>query len=118
MQEILKEIMRLNRSYSGYKGSRFRWILLYLKDCQGPCKVIVKQLLKILPIDFWNETSTDDESFSDGLLEHPQYTRPREFMGLSVPEVLLNGNHKEIEKWRNEQKILETKKYRPDLLKK
>ena len=64
-----------------------------------------------------NPESVDDESFSDGLLEYPQYTRPREFMGLSVPEVLLSGNHKEIEKWKQEQKIVETKKYRPDLLK-
>ena len=52
MQEILREIMRLNSSYSGYKGSGFRGILLHLKDCQGPCNIIVKQLLKILPIDF------------------------------------------------------------------
>lgn len=65
-----------------------------------------------------NPESVDDESFSDGLLEYPQYTRPREFMGLSVPEVLLSGNHKEIEKWKQEQKIVETKKYRPDLLNK
>ena len=60
MQEILREIMRLNSSYRGYKGSRFRGILLHLKDCQGPCNIIVEQLLKMLPIDFWNEISTDD----------------------------------------------------------
>lgn len=65
-----------------------------------------------------NSESTTDESFSDGLLEYPQYTRPQEFMGLKVPDVLISGNHKEIEKWKNEQKILETKKYRPDLLEK
>ena len=65
-----------------------------------------------------NSESTTDESFSDGLLEYPQYTRPQEFMGLKVPDVLISGNHKEIEKWKNEQKILETKKYRPDLLSK
>ena len=62
------------------------------------------------------EESVEDESFSDGLLEYPQYTRPREFKGLSVPEVLINGNHKEIEKWKYEQALALTKKMRPDLL--
>ena len=60
-----------------------------------------------------------NDSFSvglDGLLEHPQYTRPREFRGMKVPEVLLNGNHKEIEKFKQEQRILRTKAKRPDLL--
>jgi len=59
--------------------------------------------------------SADYDSFSDGLLEYPQYTKPREFRGLSVPEVLLNGNHKEIAKFRHEQQILRTKNKRPDL---
>ena len=60
-----------------------------------------------------------NDSFSvglDGLLEHPQYTRPREYRGMKVPEVLLNGNHKEIEKFKQEQRILRTKAKRPDLL--
>jgi len=64
------------------------------------------------------EDSTDEESFSDGLLEYPQYTHPREFMGLSVPEVLLSGNHAAIAKWREEQKLIETQKYRPDVYEK
>ena len=81
-----------------------------------PAMVLVDSVLRYIPNVLHNDTSVIDESFSDNLLEHPQYTRPREFMGLSVPEVLLNGNHKEIEKWKAEQKILETKKYRPDLL--
>lgn len=81
-----------------------------------PAMVLVDAVLRYEPNVLHNETSTDDESFSAGLLEHPQYTRPREFMGLSVPEVLINGNHKEIERWKAEQKIIETKKYRPDLL--
>ena len=58
-----------------------------------------------------------NESFSEGLLEYPQYTRPREFMGLTVPEVLLSGNHAEVDKWRLEQSKTITKKLRPDLLK-
>ena len=62
--------------------------------------------------------SARDDSFSDGLLEYPQYTKPREYRGLKVPEVLLNGNHKLIEEYRMEQKIVRTKAKRPDLWKK
>lgn len=60
--------------------------------------------------------SHEDESFSDGMLEYPQYTRPPVFMGLSVPEVLLNGNHKQIEKFRREQSAQLTARLRPDLV--
>jgi len=59
--------------------------------------------------------SAEEESFSDGLLEYPQYTRPRDFRGEGVPEVLLNGNHAEISRWRREQALLETLIRRPDL---
>lgn len=62
--------------------------------------------------------SAHDDSFSDGLLEYPQYTKPREYMGHKVPEVLLNGNHKLIEEFRHQQKIERTKAKRPDLYKK
>lgn len=62
--------------------------------------------------------SAHDDSFSDGLLEYPQYTKPREYRGLVVPDVLLNGNHKLINEYRLEQKILRTKQKRPDLYKK
>ncbi len=62
--------------------------------------------------------SAHDDSFSDGLLEYPQYTKPREYRGLEVPEVLLNGNHKLIDEFRQEQKILRTKQKRPDLYEK
>ena len=62
--------------------------------------------------------SAHDDSFADGLLEYPQYTKPREYRGLEVPEVLLNGNHKLIEEFRMEQKILRTKAKRPDLYEK
>ena len=81
-----------------------------------PAMVLVDTIARFIPNVLHSETSTSDESFEDGLLEYPQYTRPREFMGLSVPDVLLNGNHKEIEKWKLEQKVIETKKYRPDLI--
>ena len=62
--------------------------------------------------------SAHDDSFSDGLLEYPQYTKPRNYRGLEVPEVLLNGNHKLIEEFRHEQKIARTKAKRPDLYEK
>ena len=81
-----------------------------------PAMVLVDSVLRYIPEVLHSDTSVVDESFSENLLEYPQYTRPREFMGLSVPDVLLNGNHKEIEKWKKEKQIEETKKYRPDLL--
>ena len=64
-----------------------------------------------------NQDSLSQESFASGLLEYPQYTRPQEFMGLKVPEVLTSGHHANIEKWRKEKSIEITKKNRPDLLK-
>jgi len=62
--------------------------------------------------------SAHDDSFSDGLLEYPQYTKPRNYRGLEVPEVLLNGNHKLIDEFRQQQKLLRTREKRPDLYKK
>ena len=64
-----------------------------------------------------NEESLKEESFSSGLLEYPQYTRPADFIGYKVPDVLLSGNHAEIEKWRKEKAMEKTKQIRPDLLK-
>lgn len=83
-----------------------------------PAMALTDAILRYVPNVLHNEHSTEDESFSDNLLEYPQYTRPREFMSLSVPDVLVNGNHKEIEKWKLASKLEETKKYRPDLLNK
>ena len=62
--------------------------------------------------------SADEDSFENGLLEYPHYTKPREYRGLKVPEVLLNGNHKEIEAFRKSEMIKRTEKRRPDLIKK
>ena len=81
-----------------------------------PAMVLVDSISRYVEGVLHNQSSTDDESFSDGLLEYPQYTRPQEFMGLRVPDVLLSGNHAQIEKWKKEQKLIQTKKYRPDLL--
>lgn len=83
-----------------------------------PAMVLTDAILRYVPGVLHDENSAIDESFNDNLLEYPQYTRPAEFMGLKVPDVLLSGNHKEIEKWKQEQRIVETKKYRPDLLEK
>ncbi len=77
--------------------------------------VIIDAVSRLLPGVLGSEESFQNESFSNGRLEYPHYTRPREFMGLSVPEILLSGHHKEIEKWREEQSILRTNIKRPDL---
>ena len=64
-----------------------------------------------------SEQSTEEESFSDGLLEYPQYTRPAVFNGVAVPDVLLSGNHAEVDKWRRAKQLELTRRLRPDLLK-
>jgi tRNA (guanine37-N1)-methyltransferase len=79
--------------------------------------VLVDAIARLLPGALGHEQSASDDSFSGGLLEAPQYTRPAEFLGWKVPEVLLSGNHAEIAKWRREQSLKRTKKNRPDLLK-
>lgn len=81
-----------------------------------PAMALVDSVLRYIPDVLGSSTSVVDESFHDNLLEYPQYTRPRVFQGLSVPEVLFSGNHAKIEAWKQEKKIEETKKYRPDLL--
>jgi len=81
-----------------------------------PAMVVIDAVARLLPGVLGDDASSTDESFSHGLLEYPQYTRPAEFRGMKVPEVLLNGNHAEIEKWRREQAKLRTKERRPDLL--
>ncbi|GAM11427.1 tRNA (guanine-N(1)-)-methyltransferase [Geobacter sp. OR-1] len=78
--------------------------------------VVVDAVGRLLPGVLGCDDSALDESFSDGLLEYPQYTRPPEFHGLTVPEVLLSGNHAEIAKWRRQQAILRTAAARPELL--
>ena len=82
-----------------------------------PTMVIIDALCRFVEGVISND-SLQEESFSNNLLEYPQYTRPSLFRGLSVPEVLLSGNHKEIAAWRREQALEKTKKLRPDLLKK
>lgn len=79
--------------------------------------VVVDSIVRLLPDALGSETSAENDSFSDGLLDCPHYTRPAEFRGMKVPDVLLNGNHAEIEKWRHEMALEKTKGNRPDLLK-
>mgnify|MGYP002622642643 CR=1 FL=1 len=81
-----------------------------------PAMVIIDAVTRLLPGVLGDEASSQDESFSHGLLEYPHYTRPAEFRGMKVPEVLLSGNHAEIEKWRREQSLRRTRERRPDLL--
>jgi tRNA (guanine37-N1)-methyltransferase len=78
--------------------------------------VLIDAIVRLLPGALGHEQSAVDDSFNLGLLEAPQYTRPAEFRGWKVPEVLLSGNHAEIEKWRKEQAIKRTSENRPDLL--
>ena len=78
--------------------------------------VLVDAVVRLLPGALGDEQSAHDDSFSAGLLEGPQYTRPAEFRGWKVPEILLSGNHAKIAKWRKEQALKRTKKNRPDLL--
>ena len=80
-----------------------------------PAMVIIDSLVRNID-GVINKDSLNEESFSNGLLEYPQYTRPEEFMGKKVPEVLISGHHKKIDIWRKEQSIKITKQNRPDLL--
>ena len=79
--------------------------------------VLTDAIVRLLPDALGSETSAENDSFSDGLLDCPHYTRPAEFRGMKVPDVLLNGNHAEIEKWRHEKALDKTRRNRPDLLK-
>ena len=81
-----------------------------------PALVLMDSISRNISGFLGKDESAQYDSFSDGLLEYPHYTKPREFRGMKVPDVLLNGNHKEIEKFRAEQKIIRTKAKRPDLL--
>jgi tRNA (guanine37-N1)-methyltransferase len=79
--------------------------------------VVIDSVVRLLPGALGSETSAVFESFSEGLLDHPQYTRPPDFRGMKVPDVLLSGNHAQIERWRREAAIAKTRRNRPDLLK-
>ncbi|WP_462420490.1 tRNA (guanosine(37)-N1)-methyltransferase TrmD [Salinicoccus sp. Marseille-QA3877] len=73
-------------------------------------------IVRLIPNVISNQESHEQDSFSTGMLEHPHYTRPREYRGMKVPEVLLNGDHKKIDEWRYSESLKRTKERRPDLL--
>lgn len=81
-----------------------------------PAMAVVDSIVRLIPGVLGDSQSNQDESFSQGLLEYPQYTRPEEFQGMEVPEVLKGGNHAEIERWRRGQAIKKTQSNRPDLI--
>jgi tRNA (guanine37-N1)-methyltransferase len=81
-----------------------------------PAMVVIDAVVRLSPGALGAEDGAHEESFADGLLEYPQYTRPREFRGMKVPAVLLSGNHAEIARWRGEQSLERTRERRRDLL--
>lgn len=81
-----------------------------------PAMVIVDSVVRLLPGVLGSEESAADETFQNGLLEYPQYTRPAEFKGMKVPQILQNGNHGEIASWRKSESLKKTRRNRPDLL--
>jgi tRNA (guanine37-N1)-methyltransferase len=81
-----------------------------------PAMVVIDAVVRLLPGALGDEDSTKEESFSEPLLEYPQYTRPEVFRGMKVPEILLSGDHAKIADWRRQQSLERTKQWRPDLL--
>ncbi len=109
-----------------YEGVDERFIEKYVDECisigdfvltggDPAALALIDSVLRHVP-GFLEQEALEEESFENSLLEYPQYTRPYEYMGLKVPDILISGNHKDIEKWRKIQRIEMTKKYRPDLL--
>ena len=118
-----KQIVILCGHYEGY-DERIREIIkpreislgdFVLTGGELPALCLIDSVSRKIEGTLGKIESAHDDSFSDGLLEYPQYTKPREFRGLEVPEVLLNGNHKLIEEFRQQQKFERTKLKRPDL---
>ncbi len=120
----LKDLLLVTGHYEGF-DERVRTMLAddelsigdyVLTNGALPAMVVIDAVTRLLPGVLGDDASSSDESFSAGLLEYPQWTRPAEFRGAKVPDVLLSGNHAEIEKWRREQAKLKTQTRRPDLL--
>jgi tRNA (guanine37-N1)-methyltransferase len=89
----------------------------YVLTCgELPALVVIDAVARLIPGVLGHNESTKSESFENGLLEYPQYTRPAEFEGMGVPKILLSGDHKKIETWRKEEAVKRTKRRRPDLL--
>jgi tRNA (guanine37-N1)-methyltransferase len=112
-----------------YRGVDERVRQLVVTDCvsigdyvlgggEVPAMVITESVCRLIPGVVGNEDCVRADSFTSGLLEYPNYTRPEEFRGLSVPKVLLSGNHGEVDRWRRRESLLKTRALRPDLFEK
>jgi tRNA (guanine37-N1)-methyltransferase len=121
---LSKNIIILAGHYKGI-DQRIRDILVtreisigdyVLSGGELPALVILDAVVRLLPGVIGDSESALDDSFQSGLLEPPQYTRPADFRGLKVPEILLGGNHAEIKKWQHEQALIKTRDRRPDLM--
>ncbi len=119
-----EHLLLLCGSYEGF-DERIRQGLVHLELSIGdyvltngalPAMVVIDAVTRLLPGVLGDEASAEDESFSHGLLEYPQYTRPPGFGGMDVPAVLLSGNHAAIARWRREQALTRTRQQRPDLM--
>jgi tRNA (guanine37-N1)-methyltransferase len=104
-ERVLEEIVTDNISIGDY----------VLTGGELPALVCMDAIARLIPGVLGNEVSHETESFDDGLLEYPQYSRPEEWRGKRVPEILLSGHHANVEKWRLEQSLIRTKERRPDL---
>lgn len=107
-ERVLEEIVDENISIGDY----------VLTGGELPALVVMDSIARLLPGVLHNQESAQTESFSENLLEYPQYTRPEEWRGKKVPEVLLSGHHANIESWRYQQSLVRTRERRPDLLSK
>ena len=124
-EELAEEenIVFINGHYEGY-DERIRSLVTdevsigdyVLTGGELASMAMTDAIVRLIPDVLSNEKSQQEDSFSTGLLEHPHYTRPREYRGMKVPDVLLSGNHKLIEEWRYEQSLKRTRERRPDLL--
>ncbi len=130
-QKIAKELAEVDQLVlicGRYEGVDERFIELFVDNeisvgdyvtsgGEIPAMVLCDTVIRLIPGVLGNEDSLQTESHANGLLEYPQYTRPQNFRGVKVPDVLLSGNHKEIEKWRHKESLKRTSEKRPDLLK-
>lgn len=107
-QRVLDELVDMQISIGDY----------VLTGGEMPALVLADAVARLVPGVLSENVCFEEESHYDGLLEHPQYTKPYEWRGKKVPDVLLSGHHANIEKWKHEQALIETKKYRSDLLEK
>ena len=105
-ERVLEEIVTDNISIGDF----------VLTGGEMPAMIMIDAISRLIPGVLHNDVSAEFESFHDNLLEYPQYTRPEEVLGRKVPDVLLSGHHKNIDKWRREQSLIRTKERRPDLL--